>query len=1008
MTFSIQPHTIFLLFAVLFSHVSIANDNQNTSNIDIPASNLVDALNQFAKQTNRALIYPYHLASSLNVEGIQGNYSASQALQLLLKNVPLKGVVRPSGVIQITKIQPVTSDTETKVVTENKSHIEPVPLPDEIEVIVVEGKMFAMDKSANFKRFSDSQTEQISQSQINQIAKSNAADVMRNVPSLSTDKVYGGGTHVSVRGFGPEFNNVLYNGRVIATENQGREFSFDVLSSDVIERVNVYKSPSTDLIAGSIGATINLVSPMPGSHLGTYSKSAVKIGYSQLSGKYFPEISQLFSYNNGDYGALVSVQYHEKDYRLESVNTDGWIPVDLAYLQPDGNDYSRVYVPRNYDFRIDEGKESRIGGNIVLQASITDKTLMTADLLYSKYEVDSHIKSSGNWTHVNPIGVESTLGESFQSVQVDNHNTLLGYRYREDGNFATDFVELNRNRPTSTIQMGLNFQHLLSDAVELTLDTSYSAAENNNGGKQQFIIAGVPFANPVYQYVPGAKYAELSYDREFGIEDIRSHGTIFNGENVRDEIFQTRLDLHWYPDLEWLKQFDMGVYQSARVKQRDGFRSPNGWEFAGYVFDIPDEIFSPFDASNFIDGGNPVDWYSFDAQEYVDYLWSDQHIQTEIIDKDHPLADSIWALKQAGGVEPVHYPSKSWQVEEQLLEGYVSVKFQGESLIGDWSGNLGVRFANTKVVSEGNQQAIRSIDTIEGDPTNLIMSFSSASDISETHSYSKLLPSFNIKLAMSEQNVLSLGLSKTMTRPTLSDLSITLGNYISRVGASLAFQGDARLKPTLSNNIDVNWNYYWDAYSVFELAYFYKDFSNYLSSKAEYRTLHDSQFGEYLVISPTNIADESVSGWELNVVSQFHQLPGVLKGLGGRFRFTDVDTSKHLHEQSNTFIPAIEGAADSYVAVLFYNLNNINANLSLFHRDSFLQSRIGLLGDVVMVAARDQFDFGLSYKHNNINISFDILNLTNEPVRSYSVYEERLINYINSGSDYSLSMSIEF
>ncbi|MDC2888788.1 hypothetical protein [Psychrosphaera algicola] len=73
-----------------------------------------------------------------------------------------------------------------------------------------------------------------------------------------------------------------------------------------------------------------------------------------------------------------------------------------------------------------------------------------------------------------------------------------------------------------------------------------------------------------------------------------------------------------------------------------------------------------------------------------------------------------------------------------------------------------------------------------------------------------------------------------------------------------------------------------------------------------------------------------------------------------------------------------------------------------------MQSRIGLLGDVVMVAARDQFDFGMSYKYGNINVSFDILNLTNEPVRSYSVYEERLINYINSGSDYSLSMSVEF
>ncbi|MDC2888790.1 STN domain-containing protein [Psychrosphaera algicola] len=198
MTFSIQTQAIFLVCAVLYSQVSVAEDVQPKSSINIPASNLVDALNSFAKQTNRALIYPYHLASSLYVDGLQGEFSASQALQQLLKDTPLKGTVRPSGVIQITKIQPVVVEEKAPVVL--KGEVEISPVVEEIEVIVVEGKMFAMDKSANFKRFSDSQTEQISQSQINQIAKNNAADVVRNVPSISTDKIYGGGTHVSVRG----------------------------------------------------------------------------------------------------------------------------------------------------------------------------------------------------------------------------------------------------------------------------------------------------------------------------------------------------------------------------------------------------------------------------------------------------------------------------------------------------------------------------------------------------------------------------------------------------------------------------------------------------------------------------------------------------------------------------------------------------------------------------------------------------------------------------------------
>ncbi len=54
-----------------------------------------------------------------------------------------------------------------------------------------------------------------------------------------------------MRGLGPQFNVVTLNGCTLATENVGREFSFDVLPSELISGANVYKSPQANLNGAS-------------------------------------------------------------------------------------------------------------------------------------------------------------------------------------------------------------------------------------------------------------------------------------------------------------------------------------------------------------------------------------------------------------------------------------------------------------------------------------------------------------------------------------------------------------------------------------------------------------------------------------------------------------------------------------------------------------------------------------------------------------------------------------
>jgi hypothetical protein len=79
-----------------------------------------------------------------------------------------------------------------------------------------------------------------------------------------------------VRGFGPQYNIVTLNNRILATDDDSRDLAFDVLPSEVISGADVLKSSEASALEGSIGGTVNLrtASPFdnPGFHGGVHAE----------------------------------------------------------------------------------------------------------------------------------------------------------------------------------------------------------------------------------------------------------------------------------------------------------------------------------------------------------------------------------------------------------------------------------------------------------------------------------------------------------------------------------------------------------------------------------------------------------------------------------------------------------------------------------------------------------------------------------------------------------------
>ncbi|MEO0607784.1 MAG: TonB-dependent receptor plug domain-containing protein, partial [Pseudomonadota bacterium] len=111
-----------------------------------------------------------------------------------------------------------------------------------LQTVTVKGIRGSLKASLDVKRAANQIVDAVSAEDVGKFPDANVAESLQRITGVAIDRSGGEGQFITVRGLGPEFNTVLLNGRTIATDNDGREFSFDVLSSDIIQRAEVFKT----------------------------------------------------------------------------------------------------------------------------------------------------------------------------------------------------------------------------------------------------------------------------------------------------------------------------------------------------------------------------------------------------------------------------------------------------------------------------------------------------------------------------------------------------------------------------------------------------------------------------------------------------------------------------------------------------------------------------------------------------------------------------------------------
>ena len=155
---------------------------------------------------------------------------------------------------------------------------------DALEEIIVKGKRGSLLQSLDQKRNATSIVDSIASEELGRFPDPNVADSLSHVPGVTVSRTRDGeAQYVNIRGLGPEFSVVTLNGRILATDDEGRNFAFDVFPSEMISGADVWKSADARRTEGSIGGLIDLKSTRPLDIPGFHSSVTATGDYNTLS-----------------------------------------------------------------------------------------------------------------------------------------------------------------------------------------------------------------------------------------------------------------------------------------------------------------------------------------------------------------------------------------------------------------------------------------------------------------------------------------------------------------------------------------------------------------------------------------------------------------------------------------------------------------------------------------------------------------------------------------------------
>ena len=865
-------------------------------------------------------------------------------------------------------------------------------------------------------------------------------------------------TEVTVRGFGPTFNQTLLDGRRILSGMNSRTFDFSALNSDLVDEVDILKTPDASLPGGAIGATINIKYPKPLDATGLRLAASASTTYAPDEGRFTPNGMVLFSdtFGGDRFGILLAGAYAETKTRSNEATIWGWEGTYLdpcqfvggpgcgAALMPDAS--RPVWFVQDYGIYQIHNWNQRENFRAVGQWRPREGLTATLNADFSRNDLKELQNSVAIWNNANEI----------RNVVTSLNGTIVDFT-RYDA--PTDFNAQANEKVQQDYDVGFNLAWEVDDRLSLVADGDIALSSLNPGRRFSTYVADVGYGPscrsdclvvptngndvgiavatsghviPYYtSYGPGGNKAGF-----LGSGIIGSHVMVLQSPRNRNAVSQAKLEARWTGQ-GW--QLTAGFqFEADRMKLAgyDDFAN-NQWQaYAGYGPDsnnfyasgpqagqpagvhLPSRLFArSFSTSGFIPGWRGVDRLPprillFDAAEVYRYLES----------LGNPSAPAAipgfnWSCcdpPYQGRFEVVHNPAVFQHIGEDDYAGYVAVR--GETAVAGMAlrYHAGARFEATDVTSSGMERQPTALSVMPSDHTAFLTTYGPIGLVTASNSYRYLLPNLDLDLAARDNLHLRFDASRTLSRPPLTDISpVTTLSNSERVGSLVATGQNPHLMPYLSDNFDISSEWYYRPGSYLSIDGFLKNVSDFIISATVTRTINNvmdpttGQPAQFRVSSYVNGPAAAVYGAEIAWQHEFGD-----SGFGVQANATFVRTDKPYDPfDISTSNFAVTGLADSTNLLAFYDKDGFEFRLAANWRDSYLdhfgQMQPNSAFGAEPVFVNSSWDLACSSRIDitpRLAAYFEAMNLLNSTYSTRGRFPEQVLDIVAYGRRFTFGV----
>ncbi len=829
-----------------------------------------------------------------------------------------------------------------------------------LQTVEVRGIRDTLKKNLAGKRDSQNIVDTVTAEDLGKFPDKNVADSLQRVPGISVDRTWGEGRDIFVRGTDKNLNMTQLNGQSVASaywwknDSQSRGFNYDILPSELVGSLDVYKSPSADLDEGSIGGLVIVKTRKPLQFKAPFTAQySLEETYSVLPGKTDPQVSGLINWKNDQdtFGILVSLSKQKRTMRRDGLE-DFTDATKYTILDQNGVATPNAYASWGGGSAIFRQDRERTTGNVTLQLRPTRDSDISLNYINSDMSMNN--------SNQNYLWQAGGLADSTGTIRVTNPRFITtsdGTKALVGGTVGpttgVSFEPIFRESYIKSSVLDLE-GNLEGDGWKVHGQAGTTSAEGGSTHDRNFWFTGntratINLAPDTYE----VNYLDMNpldptkltlQNARDWIRKMESTENYLQGDLTLD------LTGSFIKDVKLGLKFRDNTVQNHRTIGTVGPGSP-GWQ-----------SFSLADLST---GPSPMlSQQAATPGSLTQYAWVDDGLAAS---KGFAMYDKGMVYAEAKG--------EYYRINEKISAAYAKADFA----VDKWRGDFGVRLVKTDQTSEAYQD-------LQGTGNYTLGSTS--------RSYTDVLPNLNLVYDLRRDVILRGAISRVMARNTFSDLSAS--TEVSGT-TNAATAGNPLLKPYHADQAEFGAEWYFADASLLSATLFTKRLDTFIYTS----TAVENVAGVMRSVTRPHNADNGavINGLEI----QWQQSFG--NGFGGivNYTFTDAVAGSLAGGQK---LNVVGNSRDQMNISGYYENNGFSVRLSYNYRS---KSYGGLdEGGQDVTSAYGQWDATANWDiTKSTSLYASGVNLTNSVIRT-NTSDGLPVGVYENGARYTIGVRGKF